>query len=89
MSLKGPCLCGDPYCPSCGSPGAQDELLISEWLAEILEDLTEKMEDYFRMKMLIELDLELIDLFNSNKVSDTFREAMLTEATRHFDKGEI
>lgn len=19
--MSGPCLCGDPYCPSCGSPG--------------------------------------------------------------------
>ena len=20
--MSGPCLCGDPYCPSCGDPGA-------------------------------------------------------------------
>lgn len=33
----GPCLCGDPYCPSCGNPGA------AAW-EELVCDVTERVE---------------------------------------------
>lgn len=34
--MKGPCLCGDPYCPSCGNP-AQAEM------EEAIEKLSEEI----------------------------------------------
>ena len=37
--MTGPCLCGDPYCGSCGDPGAAA-------LEEFVESLMETMKDY-------------------------------------------
>lgn len=39
--MIGPCMCGDPYCPSCGDPGlAKFEAFIEE-LSEEMSKLTE------------------------------------------------
>lgn len=32
----GPCLCGDPYCPSCGSPGLAEKEVAHEAFADRL-----------------------------------------------------
>ncbi len=34
----GPCLCGDPYCPSCGDPGAA---ALEEWALAFTDKLIE------------------------------------------------
>jgi hypothetical protein len=34
--VKGPCLCGDPYCPSCGNPGAAEFEEAENWASERL-----------------------------------------------------
>lgn len=36
--MPGPCLCGDPYCPSCGNPEQEN-------FKDAIDDLCEKMED--------------------------------------------
>lgn len=40
MSI-GPCLCGDPYCSSCGNPGAAAR---EEWI-EHLDEITSDFND--------------------------------------------
>lgn len=35
---KGPCLCGDPYCPSCGDPSLAVHEEAAEQLFEALKD---------------------------------------------------
>lgn len=32
---SGPCMCGDPYCPHCGSPYAAELEAAEEWLMEV------------------------------------------------------
>lgn len=34
--MTGPCLCGDPYCPSCGDPGLAEKEAAHEAFAERL-----------------------------------------------------
>jgi hypothetical protein len=31
---KGPCMCGDPACPSCGNPGYAEAVAAEEWALE-------------------------------------------------------
>jgi hypothetical protein len=40
MSI-GPCLCGDPYCPSCGDPGA---VAREDWI-DHLDTITADFDD--------------------------------------------
>lgn len=35
--MKGPCLCGDPYCPSCGNPGLAEKEEMEERFLETLD----------------------------------------------------
>ena len=37
--MAGPCLCGDPYCGSCGDPGCADqEAAVENFMDTLLED---------------------------------------------------
>lgn len=38
--MSGPCLCGDPYCPSCGNPGLADWEAAMEAINEEVEAAT-------------------------------------------------
>ena len=39
VTMNGRCMCGDPYCPSCGPAQGYnpDEELVTEWLAEVIK----------------------------------------------------
>jgi hypothetical protein len=41
--MNGPCLCGDPYCSSCGNPAAAE-------FADIMEDHCEMLEGFLIAK---------------------------------------
>ena len=41
--MIGPCLCGDPYCPSCGNP-AQAEM--ADMVADFIEKLKEEIDPF-------------------------------------------
>lgn len=44
---SGPCLCGDPYCPYCGYPGAAELEAWQEHLCEITADFDEEQARIF------------------------------------------
>ena len=50
--MKGPCLCGDPYCPSCGNPEQQK---FYDYLDEFVEEVLSKcsMETLELLKTII------------------------------------
>lgn len=37
--MKGPCLCGDPYCPSCGDPSLAEREAADDALFDKLEEI--------------------------------------------------
>lgn len=43
---RGPCLCGDPYCPSCGSPGLAEAEAAEERLTELLGEIKASPMEY-------------------------------------------
>ena len=44
MSMKGPCLCGDPSCPSCGNPAQAAYEEAVDLMVERINDLA--MDEY-------------------------------------------
>lgn len=43
---KGPCLCGDPYCGSCGDPGAVELEAASEGVMDAFGEAKFTVEEY-------------------------------------------
>ena len=43
---NGPCLCGDPYCGSCGNPAAAEIEAAEEWAIEELAKAGLSAEEY-------------------------------------------
>lgn len=76
--MKGPCMCGDPYCPSCGDPrGHYEEELVYDWLFEVLADIVGQVHDQ-------DIPSDVVEAFGKSSVSDIFREACVEEAKRYF-----
>ena len=46
--MTGPCLCGDPYCPSCGDPAGQAEI---DAVVSVLEKAEKKIETYHEARI--------------------------------------
>lgn len=50
--VTGPCMCGDPYCWSCGNPGLLDYELLADDVAELLDEHTGTWDDELIDKLI-------------------------------------
>lgn len=73
MSI-GPCLCGDPYCPSCGNPS------LAAW-ESAMEELDKELEE----KKLDEIEFRIFKSVGFAAV-DAHREAMKEIKDRYADE---
>jgi len=69
--MVGPCLCGDPYCPSCGDPSAAE---FEEWIERFTDKLIEAKIDIFEAKFIENSVFVLLKVYRDN-IKDIIAEA--------------
>lgn len=61
----GPCLCGDPYCPSCGNPEqAAFEDAVEAMFEKIMEEKI--IQDYQEIEIFYEAGKKAVELFRNH-----------------------
>lgn len=76
--MSGPCLCGDPYCPSCGNPGAAELEATEEWAMEEMSKAQLTPDEY---RLVVTVGLAVV--FECRKYAETVLkdyQAVLAEA---------
>lgn len=58
--MVGPCLCGDPYCPSCGNPA---QAAYEEALEAFFDELRDMGLDEFEFAIFKEVGLAAVEAF--------------------------
>lgn len=74
----GPCLCGDPYCPSCGNPGLAKLEAIQDDFMEKLNKLGLAEEEYQLFFDVGEAAVKAARLV-TKKVMDDYKENQLLD----------
>jgi hypothetical protein len=57
-NMSGPCLCGDPYCPSCGSPEAAKVEAANEWAMAEFSNANLTPDEY---KLVVKVGLQAVE----------------------------
>ncbi len=60
--MSGPCLCGDPYCGSCGNP---EQAAMDEKFEEFVDELYEIIHTYEEMEFIKSVTSKLLEEFRA------------------------
>lgn len=58
--MKGPCMCGDPYCPSCGDPAAA---AFEDLMVEVTDEL-EKLDE-IQVNLFLRAGRAAVEAYNA------------------------
>ena len=68
--VKGPCLCGDPYCGSCGDPSLADMEAAVDKLMEVLHKLGVPLEFYTLLIKVAPVLYEALDKWVTSRMDE-------------------